>query len=97
MTKPVKPSKAQQIATLERKLMESQAQAANIYHFAKSRLLSANRDKIMGSGVIVRLSYLGGKDVCDPFMIKDGFSDETIKALIADMVYSYERAIEFKP
>lgn len=98
MQKKPKPSKAETIATLQRKLAEAEAAQAHIYHFAKA-FIQANttRAKMMGSGIVVRLNYLGGKEVCSPFMLKNGFSDELIAALVADMQYSFANAIEFKP
>lgn len=43
------------------------------------------------------LTYLGGRELFKPVAIRDGLSDETIKALIADMVRSYELATMYKP
>lgn len=102
MSKPAKQNAkaamANRIAELERKLMEAEAAQAHVYHFAKSYIkANATRQKMAGSGIIVRLNYLGGKEVSSPFMLKDGFSDELIAALVADMQYSYANLTEFKP
>lgn len=96
MTKP-KLTKAEQIKDLERKLLETQAQLAHVYHFAGQYLVEADRHRTLGSGILVRLNYLGGKQVCNPFVLKDGFSPETIAALLAELKYSYDKTIEFKP
>jgi hypothetical protein len=53
--------------------------------------------KITGSAVIVQMHYLGGKEVCEPFALRDGLSDKLIEALISDMNYSFEVATLFKP
>jgi len=92
-----KPDKTQRIATLERKLKESVGSQPYALHFAKLGIMDANRKKTMGSGILVTLNYIGGKEVCLPFVVKDGFSDETIAALRAELEYSFARAIEFKP
>lgn len=88
---------ALEVATLKRKNMELEAQLAHVYHFAEQGILQANRDTTFGSGVLVRLSYLGGREVCSPFVIKDGLSNGTIAALRDDLAYSYTKTMEFKP
>jgi hypothetical protein len=89
--------KEARIAVLERKNRELEAQLAHVYHFARVGLVKATRNNTMGSGILVRLNYLGGKEVCPAFLIKDGLSDELIQALLESLKYSYERAVEFKP
>lgn len=92
-----KQTKAQRIAELERKLMEAEAQQIHRYHFASCELEKFGINKMMGSGVILELSALGGKAVLTPVMISDGLSAETIAALKADLVRSYNKMVEFKP
>lgn len=92
-----KDSLRQEIASLQRKLKEAEAQMAYVYHFVSHYLPKANRERTIGSCVIVELRYLGGAQVCLPFAVKDGFSDETIAALMKDVQRSYESAVELKP
>ena len=92
-----KQTKAQRIAELERKLREAEAGQAHVYHFASQTIDKASIDSLMGSGVIITLTVLGGREIFDPVMIRNGLSKETIEALKADFVRSYEDAIEFKP
>lgn len=89
--------KQQTIIELERKLKETQAQLAHVYHFASANLHKASTEHLMGSGVVLTLTVLGGRVICEPVMIRNGLSVETVNALKADMVRSYEDAIVFKP
>jgi len=92
-----KQTNRQRVATLSRKVLELEAQLAHIPHFARIGLLSAGRDRTMGSAVIVQMHYLGGKEVCPAFALRDGLGPETIAALLADLRYTHERATELKP
>jgi hypothetical protein len=92
-----KVTKTQRIAELERKLREAGAGQAHVYHFADAELHKASTDHLMASGVILTLTVLGGRKICDPVLIRNGLSLETVAALKADMVRSYHDAIEFKP
>jgi hypothetical protein len=92
-----KPNKADQIATLKRKNMELEAQLSSTYHFVGHGLIKADRSRTLGSGVLVQLAYLGGREVCKPFVLKDGLSDATIEAICEDLRYSYAKSMEFKP
>ncbi len=96
MTKP-KQSKEARITELERKLQEALAGQAHVYHFAIPEVKKADKKRLTGSGVILTLTVLGGRKICDPVLIRDGLSEETIQALIADMVRSYELATLYKP
>jgi len=91
-----KQSKAQRIIELERKLKEAQACQIHTHHFASAELDRFGIDKMMGSGVILELSALGGRALT-PVMISDGLSAETIAAIKADLVRSYNKKTEFKP
>lgn len=86
-----------ELETLKRKNMELEAQLAHVYHFVTVQIDRAGGDRMMGSGVLVQLSFLGGKEVCPPFVIKNGLSDETIRAIKKQCQESYASAIEFKP
>jgi hypothetical protein len=84
-------------ADLQRKVKELEAQLVHQYHFATAEIGKASIQKTFGSAVILELTFLGGRKVCEPVAIKDGLSDETIAAIKADLKRSYERTVEFKP
>lgn len=92
-----KQSKAQRIVELERQLKEAKAHQIHTHHFASIELERFGIDKMTGSGVILKLSALGGKTLLTPVMISDGLSAETIAAIKADLVRSYNKMTEFKP
>lgn len=92
VAKPKGPSKA----ALARKVLELESQLACAYHFAAATLHKAG-DGLMGSGVLVQLTALGGAELIRPVVIRDGLSAETLAALRADILRSYEGAIELKP
>lgn len=85
------------IADLERQLGEALAGQAHVYHFADATLHKASTDCLLGSGVIMTLTVLGGREICSPVLIRDGLSPETIAALKDDLVRSYGLATQFKP
>lgn len=95
--KPTKKTKAQRIAELERKLFEAEAAQIHSHHFASVRMDKLVTDKMMGSGVIMSFTTLGGGTTIGPVMIYNGLSKETIEAIKADLVRSYKYAIELKP
>lgn len=82
-------------AQLRHKIMELEAQLASTYHFADADIHKAQ--DLMGSGVLIRMHGLGGKELVLPFVIRDGLSPETITTLRADIRRSYEVATAFKP
>lgn len=88
-----KPTKAQ----LQRKVLELESQLIHVYHFATMNLDRVSTDRLLGSGVILQLSFIGGKEAFSPVMIRNGLSPETITALKADLIRSYEDATVFKP
>jgi len=92
-----KQTKAQRIIELERKLGEALAGQTHVLHFASSSIHKASVDQLMGSGVILTLTVLGGREIFSPVMIHDGLSKETIDALKGDFLRSYELATAFKP
>ena len=93
MTK--KPKQTRQ--DLERKVRELEAQLVHRCHFASRTIDKAGIKSLTGSGVIISLVTLGGREIIEPVCIRDGLSDETIAALKADFVRSYEIATMFKP
>ena len=91
--KPAKPTRED----LERKIKELESQLVHRYSFGAQTIDRASMLKLMGSGVILTLTAIGGKEIIEPICIKDGLSDETITALKADFLRSYNLAVMFKP
>ena len=87
----------EKVATMERQLKEAKACQIHNLYFASDALKKASVDKLFGSGVILELTFLGGKAVFDPVLIVDGLSNETIAALTKDMARAFNRATELKP
>lgn len=81
---------------LKRKVMELTGQLASAYHFADATLDKAGPD-LLGSGVLLQLHALGGKELIEPVVIRDGLSLETIAALRKDIERSHELATMLKP
>lgn len=82
---------------MERKIRELEAQLTHRCHFAARTIDKAGIKSLIGSGVILSLVTLGGREIIEPVCIRDGLSDETIAALKADFVRSYEIATMLKP
>lgn len=82
---------------LTHKIRELKAQLASTYYFASIEIQKLGTDKLTASGVLVCLYHIGGEEASIPFMVKDGFSKETIDALHADINRSYELAVMPKP
>ena len=93
----MKIKKNDRIAQLERRNKELEAQLVFQHHFASKYLDKMGIDRCMGSAVILELTVLGGKETVGPVAIRNGLSPETIAAIRADLVRSYENAIELKP
>jgi hypothetical protein len=91
----VKPKKRDRIKKLERENLELKAQLAYVYHYAKLGIGKCDREQIKGSGIVVQMHWLGGKEVCPAFCLKDGLSQDTIRALNDDLKFSYDQAVEF--
>lgn len=91
--KPERLKEELRLAKLEAK--ELRAQLASTYSFASKELQKCG--DVRGGGVMVELTFLGGRPACMPFVIRDGLSKETIKALESDMCRSYALATEMKP
>lgn len=89
--------KAKSRGDLLREVTELKAQLASTYHFASAELHRTSKVALMGSGVLVQLTGLGGRDLTCPFVVLDGLSDDTIAALRRDIARSYETAIALKP
>jgi hypothetical protein len=92
-----KQTKAQKIAEIERKLTEALAGQSHTYHFAEHGLKTAGFEKLTGSGVVLTLTALGGREIVSPVLIRDGLSPESITALCDDLLRSFELANLYKP
>lgn len=51
----------------------------------------------MGSGVVLQISAIGGKEVLPAVMIRDGLSAATVKAIQEDLRRSFELATLVNP
>ncbi len=89
-------AKAKTRADLARENTELRAQLASSYHFADATIGKAG-DSLMGSGVLLRLHALGGRELIVPVVIRDGFSADTIAAIRRDIARSYAGATVLKP
>jgi len=94
--KPAKPKKPTR-KDLERQVIELKGQLACVYAFASSDVEKASTKHMMGSGVLLQLTALGGREIIKSVVIRDGLSDETIEALKKDLARSYELATAQKP
>jgi hypothetical protein len=92
-----KEKQAARIAELERKLKEALAGQAHVYQFAEQGLARASTDHLVGSGIVITATVLGGRELFAPVLIRDGFSPELIAALKADFKRSYDLAVMYKP
>lgn len=75
-------------AELELRVQELEAQLPSALWAADGTLQDAG-DALMGSGVVVRLAALGGRELTRPFVILDGLSDATIAAIREDIRRSW--------
>lgn len=96
MTNTTKPKRKTR-AELEREVLELKAQLAHTYHFAAREISKAGQNHLMGSGVLLQMTAIGGKEIVVPIMIRDGLSTQTIEAISADIQRSYDQAVAFKP
>lgn len=90
--KPTKRTRAQ----IEREIIELKAQLASQYHFAHESINKCSVNHLTGSGVLLQLSSLGGNELVNPIVIRDGLSVETITAIKNDLKRSYDLATAFK-
>ena len=93
----MKPATAKRMADLERQLMEAKAAQVHNYHFADASIGAISTERMVGSGVILHITALGGKEIIGPVMIPGGLSPETIEALRADFRRGFIDATAFKP
>lgn len=82
---------------LVRQTIELKAQLAHVYSFATREIGKASTDHMMASGVLLQLTALGGREIIQPVVIRDGLSLETIEALRKDLVRGDGAATAYKP
>lgn len=82
---------------LERKVRELESQLVHQYHSANRSIEKAGIKMLTGSGAVISIVALGGREIIAPVCIRDGLSPETIAALKADFARSYDLATMFKP
>lgn len=92
-----KTTKNDRIAKLTRERDEALAGQVHTYHFASHALNMLSTDHLAGSGIILSITVLGGREPFSRVLIRDGLSEEAIAALKVDLVRSYNTAIAFKP
>lgn len=73
------------VAELERQIIKLEAAQIIRLKCSYDNALKASTEKYMGSGLIIQVTDLEGKNVIDPTMIVDGFSKELIDALRAEI------------
>lgn len=82
---------------LEAEIVALKAQLTSSYWMASERLKELGKDKMMGSAVILTMTHLDGREAIGPVAIRDGLSDETIKAIKEDLIRSFDLATELQP
>ena len=85
------------IKRLTRERDEALAQIPYRHAFASNALHKLSTDRLLGSGVILSLTLLGGQQLFEPVMISNGLSNATIKALRDDLFRSFQHNTENKP
>lgn len=92
---PKKPSRKDLLITeLENRIQELESHDILRMMQAREEIKRLTQAKFMGSGVILHIKSLRGSDLVAPVMIQGGLSDETIAAIQADLLRSYEYRIE---
>ena len=83
--------------SLKIKLKEALASQSHVYAAADSGIKNASVDHMMGSGVVITITAIGGKELIPPTLIRDGLSNSTISAIREDLVRSYNLSVLQKP
>lgn len=81
---------------LERALLEAQGSTLLSYKFAYEKLDKLSTDYLMGSGILLQLTGIGGRELINPVLIRDGLSKETIEFIKKDLKRSSELTELFK-
>lgn len=84
-------------AQLKQKIEELKASSPMSYYLANNDMTDALEYRNIGSGILVTLQYPGGKHVVAPFMVVDGFMQQTVDSLRREILKSYRKITELKP
>lgn len=62
---------------------------------AYTNIKRATKNRYMGSGILITIKNINQSNdtICEEFMIKDGLSDATIKAIQDDIIYSFKNDV----
>lgn len=82
--------------TLKRKLLEAESSTILSHKFAHTDINKCSIPKCTGSGVLIQISAIGGKQLINPILIKDGLSEETINSIKKDIKRSSDILTSFK-
>lgn len=82
---------------LRHEIAELKAQLAHVYAFASSELLKLGTDRLMASGIFMRLHKIGQTEPVVDVVIRDGLSNRTINSLLDDLSRSYDLATMHHP
>ena len=78
------------IAMLERTLFNLKSQDIGAYKLANEQLRALAKKSLFGSGVVVQILHLDGKDALSPIMIADGLCKDSIRFLCDNVIRSHE-------
>ena len=82
---------------LKRQVVTEKAFQVHNYHFASMAAETLNKERFLGSGFVITIHAMNGKELLGPVAIRDGFSPFTIESLQREFRDSYELATLFKP
>jgi hypothetical protein len=82
---------------LNHEIDELKAMFSQRYVSSSSELPRLSTDKMMGSGVFMRLHKIGQAEPFIDVVIRDGLSHRTINAILDDLQRSYDLATMSKP
>ena len=86
----------ERVKQLESKLFVSEACQIHRLYFADQEVKKFTTDRFMGSGIILTVHSLDGKELVSPVMI-NGLSDKTIEGLREDFARNFEDRTELRP
>jgi hypothetical protein len=91
MKKPIK-------RNIKKDLEQSLAGSLHRLVQAYTNIKKTTKDKYMGSGILITIKNINqsNDEICEEFMIKDGLSDATIKAIQDDIIYSFKNDVWLK-
>lgn len=88
MKKPIK-------RNIKKDLEHSLASSLHRLVQAYTDIRKTTKDRYMGSGILITIKNINQSNdtICEEFMIKDGLSDDTIKAIQNDIIYSFKNDV----